>query len=1058
MRFCGACGAPLAELPDGMPSGGDAAQRRHVTVVFCDVVDSTPLAERLDPEDLREVMQGYQDACVRSIERYGGFVAQYAGDGLVAYFGYPRAHEHDAQRAVHAALELLEEIVVLNGRLGAEIGVSLAVRVGVHTGLVVAGQMGAGQARELAMVGDAPYIAARVQAVAAPGSVLVTETTRELIGDRFELQALGARSLKGVSRAIDVHRVLSAAPGKLPVNLSAAKRREPMIDRIAARAHLSDAWQAARAGRGVVVHISGEAGIGKSRLVRALREEIVGQTFDQHVLQCSPHHSTTALHPVIRFLEQSLELDRSLATSELLREIGRPLLRAGLDPAEGVPLLADLLSLANIDAAVPPLRPREARNATLRILEELLIGTPAEEPLLLVVEDLQWADPTTIALLERIAAHLVGRPVACVLTFRVGYEPPWHGEVEVDLGPLAPEDVRALAAAVSPSTLAPHELMRVQSAADGIPLFAEELVKLLAAVPEPGASSPTPERAVPPTLQNLLAERLDRLPELTELIDLAAVLGREFERDLLAELSPLGGARFTAALDQLIAEDVVRPVERSRSRSTLEFKHALLQEAAYERLLRDSRRRLHARVAELLLARRARSEEHELEVIAHHLSSADQPALALTYWRLAGSRALNRAAFQEAAAHFRRALASLDAVRPDADGDDERGALLLHLGAALQAGRGYAADGVELAYTRASRVHQRAGKPGRLLPAIRGLCMFHLLRAEFAPVLELADEMLALGADEQQRGDLADGHLYRGLAHMYMAEPARAREHLEASLAHYERPDAPDEIYEAQGDTGVGALAYLAPVLWGQGHVHEAFSRSEESLRLAEQIDGPMTLAQAWGMRGGLLMLSGNHDDGGEWLERTRIHSEERNIVYWRTVCSLWSEWMHGRAGDPALGAERLREQLDGYRAAGARLGLPQLQILLADLRLAAGDRAGALHALDEGVEHIETTGERYSEPELNWLLARTLMAGETPDPPSASAAYERALSAVAAQGAKLLELRAASYLAVHQREIGESCTALARVASLCEWFPADLQVPELLRARALLRHEPASR
>jgi tetratricopeptide (TPR) repeat protein len=336
--------------------------------------------------------------------------------------------------------------------------------------------------------------------------------------------------------------------------------------------------------------------------------------------------------------------------------------------------------------------------------------------------------------------------------------------------------------------------------------------------------------------------------------------------------------------------------------------------------------------------------------------------------------------------------------------------------------------------------------------------MFHLLRAQFPAVLELADEMLALGASGEHELHLAEGHLYHGLAHMYLADTEQAREHLEQAISHYRRPDAPDDIYEAQGDTGVGALAYLAPVLWSQGHIQQALETSERSLALAMEIDAPMTLAQAWGMRSALLMLGGRHRESAEWLERTRIHSEERNIVYWRNVCASWAAWMRGRSGNPTLGVARLRDQVAAYLQTGARLGLPQLQILIADLELAAGNRAAALDALDAGWTHIETTGERYSEPELNWMRGRVLMAGDAPDPAAATAAYEQALSAAAAQEAKLLELRAACYLAMHQQALGESSTALARLESLSDWFPPDLDVRDLVRARALLASEAATR
>jgi class 3 adenylate cyclase/tetratricopeptide (TPR) repeat protein len=1055
MRFCGACGARLREslAPRGVNGEADQAQRRHMTVMFCDVVDSTSLAEALDPEDFREVLTSFQAACASAIERFNGHVAQWVGDGVLAYFGYPRAHEDDARRAVHAALGILEEIAALNKRVNELFEVSLRVRVGLHSGVVVAGEMGAGQTREpLAIVGETPHIAARLQTLAQPGSVLMTDATLQLVSDHFETEALGASPLKGISRPIAVHRVVRPV-GEVPeLKALGARPFTPLVNRTSALARLTEAWGQARRAEGVIVYIAGEAGIGKSRLVRALREEVGAEAAAEHVLLCSPHHSSTALYPASRFLERLLGLDSTQAPEHQLEAIERSVVGAGLDPREAVALLAQLLSIPVSGEGTRAMMPRDARNATLHILERLLVGDAARHPLLFVVEDLHWADPTTIELLERCVANLSSIPVACVFTFRTEFEPPWtHSAagVEINLGPLESGDVREMAAAASPKTLDADALTQVESAADGVPLFVEEMVKVLAAGPAPDAPARgTPQSAVPATLQGLLAERLDRLPQLGDVIDVAAVLGREFERELLQALSPSGSAEFRSALAQLAAEDVLRPVEGSRSR--LEFKHALLQEAAYERLLRPRRRALHGRVAELLVARPAPAWESDPERIGYHWSCAGQPAKAMAYWELAGKRALKSAAFPEAAEHFRSALEALDAARPRPDADLERGDLLTDIGAALQAGRTPTAD-VDLTYAEARSAYERVGRRERLIPVIRGQWLFHLVRAEYEAALAAGEEMLAMGERGGQPMCLAEGHLYRGLAHMYMGGLDRARAELEEAHRLHVRPELPDHIYEAQGDAGVAALAYVALVLFNQGYVQESNERSEESLELAEEVGGPVTLAQTWGMRAGLLLTRGELVRLGPWLEMVRTHCVERNIGYWRTVSSLWSAWLQGRAGDPKLGIARLQEQLVAYFASGGRLGVPHFYILLADLRAAAGDRQRALGALSAGEEHIEATGERMSESELHLFRGRVLMSGEQPDPSGATAAYERAADVAKAQDAKLLELRAATFLASHQRQIGEAGTALARVESLCRWFGPEAQTPDVVRARALV-------
>jgi len=1038
MRFCGGCGGRLEHRPAAAPSvaAKDTAQRRHMTALFCDLVGSTPLVQRLDAEDFREVLGDYQQACARAIERFDGYTARYVGDGVVAYFGYPRAHEDDAQRAVHAGLGILDELEALNADLRDWLDVSLQVRIGLHTGVVIAGDMGAGETRsQHEIVGEMPHIAARLESIARPGSVVISDVTHDLVKGYFETEPLGEKALKGVSRLVGVHRVLrpTGAVGRLEV--ADARRLTPVVGRDRELERLAEAWRQAAGGRGAVVHVTGEAGIGKSRLVRALVERLGEGVGAVETWQCSAHHQSTSLHPVIRCLERQPGLARTETAEHELN---------ALDQA----------------VAAQSLTPRDARTARLRILESLLVANPARHPLLLVVEDLHWADPTTVELLGRIVKGLPGLPVLCVMTFRREFEPPWTQRqpvVEIELGPLAPEEVRAMATAASDTALDPEVLELVDSAADGIPLFVEEMVKMIEHAG--GSNGEGPARAataVPPTLQGLLTERLDRLPELGDVIDVAAILGREFDLSLLAALDPLGGADLEPALAQLAAQDVLRPGGGARSRC--EFSHALLQEAAYERILRRRRRALHGRVADTLVRSFAEVGEREPEVVAHHWSCAAEPEKAMPFWHAAGTGALERAAYLEAAEHFRRGLEALDGMGVHPGDDLEHVDFLTHLAASLQAGRGYAASGVDDAYAKARTACERAGNDDRLVSVIRGQWMFHLLRGQYGTALELADEMLALG----ERGDhpvrLAEGHLYRGLVHMYLASFDLAREHLDEAYSRYRRPDRSDHIYEAQGDTSVGALAYLALVLWNLGHADESRERSDLSLERAELVGGPVTIAQAWGMRSILHLSRAEPAELGHWADRTRAHSVDHDIGYWRTVSSLLSGWLRGRAGELELGTTRLEESLDAYLASGSRLSLPHFHILLADLRLAAGDRRRALDVLRAGEEYIEETGERFSESELFRFKGRALMAGDSPDPHGATAAYERAVGSAREQNAKLLELRAATRLAAHQRRLGEDCTALDQVVALCDWFAPTSELPDVVRARSLVASEPMAR
>ena len=1055
MKFCGNCGALLEDEPARLARAAarDAAQRRPLTAMFCDVVDSTPLVERLDAEDFRDVLRAYRRACVTAIERFEGYTAEYVGDGVVAFFGYPRAHEDDAHRAVHAALGILDGLVDLNTDLRDEFDVSLAVRIGLHTGVVVAGEAEAGDLRaQPDIVGRTPHIAARLESIASPGTVIISDATRELVDGYFELEPLGERELKGVSRPVGVHRVLrpTGAVGRLEV--TGALRLTPVVGRARELARLKVAWEQVERGRGVVAHVTGEAGIGKSRLARTLIEDLGEQVGAPQTWQCSAHHRSTALYPVTRWLERMLGLERTQSVERRRALVEQAVTDAGLDPDEAVPLLADLLSLGGEDGHART--PLDARIALLRILEALLVGDPERHPLLLLVEDLHWADPTTVELLGRIVRRLRDTPVLCLMTFRPEFEPPWTQRrpvLELALGPLTAAEVRAMATAASDTALDPATLGWVESAADGVPLFVEEMVKMLVNGDGPAGGEAPGRAAVPPTLEGLLTERLDRLSDLGDVIDVAAILGREFDRSLLGAVAPLGHADLEPALVKLAAQDVLRPVGGAPARC--EFGHALLQEAAYGRILRRRRRDLHGHVADTLVRSFADVVEREPELVAHHWSCADEPAGAMPYWRAAGSRALERAAYVEAAEHFRRGLEALDDAG-EADGDErDRADLLTHLAASVQAGRGYAASGVDEAYARARTAWEHVGNEDRLERVIRGQWMFHLLRGQYDEALALADEMLLLGGREHPAA-LSEGHMYRGLVEMYLGNFDLAREHLADAYERYQPPDSADRIYEAQGDASVGSLAYIALVLWNQGHAAESRERSELSIERAELIGGAVTRAQAWGMRSILHLSRAEPADLARWVQKTYAHSVDHRIGYWRTVSALLQGWMQGRAGDLDRGTKRVRESLDEYVATGHRLSLPHFQILLADLHLAGGDPRTALDLLRAGEEHIEETRERFSESELFRFKGRALMAGDAPDPDGATAAFEHAVAAAREQNARLLELRAATRLASHQRRIGEPATALARVAELCDWFPLGPDVPDVVRAREMVDSE----
>jgi class 3 adenylate cyclase/tetratricopeptide (TPR) repeat protein len=1042
MRFCGRCGSPLSDA--GTESAEpDGTQRRHITVLFSDIVGSTVLAEQLDPEDFRDLLSGYHAACTKAVERYGGYLAQFQGDGAIAYFGYPQAHEDDAARAVTTGLEVLDGIADLNARLEPLLRVSLQVRVGIASGIAITGQMGTGQARERhSAVGGVLNVAARVQTVARPGTVVVTAATLSLVGD-VEAVPLGAHELSGISQPLDLYEVHRSEAGRLPPRSPGTGGM--LVNRVEELARLEAGWERARAGRGALMLLAGEAGIGKSRLVEVLREHARSPT--DYVLRCSPHHSGSVLYPVLRLVERLSGLERGQPRDRQLAALER-WTAAAPHSYEGTRLLSRLLSISDPDEEdAEVVLPLEARNMLLRMLERLLV--PADTgPLLLVVEDLHWADPTTIELLDRIVYTAEGRPVGTLFTYRTEFRPPWldrDDAEEIQLGPLSDADVRQLLEAAG-HNLDELGLARLQATAEGVPLFVEEMAKQLEMPAKPESTG-----TVPQTLNGLLAERLDRLPELAGVIDVAAVLGREFEADLAEALLPLDRAGFRSAIARLTAEDVLRGVEGAPTR--LEFRHVLLQEAAYERLVRRRRKVLHGRVAELLSSRGRIAWESEPERVAYHWEAAGELRKAAMYWERAGRRALEQAAFHEAAAHFQRAVETLGEIPGDGD-EALRGELLSDWGAAVQAGSTPAAE-VTAIYARARRALS-GGTAAQLVPVVRGEFLFHNARAQYDTSLLLAREMLELAEAADSVALVGEGQFYAGATHMLRGELTLAAEELEASIRHCDEAGRSSKLHGAVPDPGVSARAYLATVLWNQGHADRAHAVSEESLALAELEGGPVTLALSWGMRCVLLLVTGQHEEFARWLARTDAHCTERNIGYWSTVCKIWTAWARGLQGDAENQVRVLERLIAAYASSGGRVATPHFRALHAEVHLAAGARERALASVAIGQRHIDTSGERLYEPELQWLTGRALIAGAEPDTPAATAAFERAVASARDQEARLLELRAATGLALHQRRIGETVTVLEPMAALCEWFGRDSALPDVIRARMVLGEEAA--
>jgi len=1035
------------------------AERRQLTVLFCDLADSPRLAGQLDPEDLREVVLAYQATCVEVIQRFDGHVAQYLGDGLLVYFGYPQAHEDDAQRAVRAGLGILDAMGTLNTRLERAKGMRLAVRIGIHTGPVVVGTMGSGGRREQLALGETPNLAARLQSLAAPDTVAISDTTHRLVQGYFRCDDLGRPSLRGVETPLRVYRVVAESAAQSRLDAAGATGLTPLVGREHEVGLLRERWGQSRDGLGQVVLLSGEAGIGKSRLVRVLTERVADEGAPWLTLRCSPYHTNSALYPVIEHLQRLLQWHRHETPAARLALLEQTLQTAGLPLTEVVPLLATLLSLP-VPEQYPPLAlsPQRQKQKTHEALIAWLLAETARQAVLAVWEDLHWADPSTLELLELLLDHTPTARLLLVLTARPEFRPAWTPRsymTQLTLTRLPRHQSEEMVLRVTGGKPVPAEVLaQVVAKTDGIPLFVEELVKTILEAglvqEEAGRyvlTGPLPPLAIPATLQDALMARLDRLAVVKEVAQLGAVLGREFAYELLQAVALLGEATLQQALGQLVEAELL--YQRGLPPQAIySFKHALIQDAAYQSLLKSTRQQLHQRIVQVLEARFPETVETQPEWLAHHYTEAGLSAQAIPYWHRAGRRAYEHSAYVEAISYLTRGLEMLQAG-PDTPVRVQQEVLLQStLGAAYTAAKGYAAPEVESTYTRARALCQQLGDTQQLFPVLVGLWNFYFVRGALQTACDLGEQLLALAesANDPVRRLRAHAALGEILFHMGQLLPARA--HLEQGIALY----VPQQrrSYAVQTPT-VACLAYAAWALWHLGHPDQALQRSTEARILAQELSHPLSHAIALHFSATVHQFRREAQATQTWAEAATMLSREQGLPFWDGSATILLGWALAAQGQSEEGIGRLHQGLQTFRATGAEVQQPSWLALLAETRGWAGQSAQGLEAIAEAFAVIDTTGERYYEAELYRLKGELLLQHAVAQQGEAEESFQQALVVARRQQAKSWELRAATSLARLWQRQGKRVEARELLEPVYGWFTEGFDTADLQEAKALL-------
>jgi class 3 adenylate cyclase/predicted ATPase len=1072
--FCDACGASLKEsvtpvLEDPDPTedntadlGGSKAERRHLTVLFCDLVGSSKLSEQLDPEDFRNLLAAYQDTCATVVSHYDGQVARYVGDGLLIYFGYPQAHEDDAPRAVRAALDIVEAVNKLDLEPALPVD-ALAVRIGVATGTVVVGDIGTGARREeMAVVGETPNLAARLQTLANPDEIIIAAQTFELVKGFFDIDDLGSHDLKGISQQQVAYRVRAESGALSRLDVSARLGLTPLVGRREEVAILINRWAQALQGELHLVALSGEAGIGKSRVVRTFRESLGDVVHSQVLYYGSAYHQNSAFYPIVAQLERALRFDNDDSVEVKLEKLRSEVSRLDLEIASTVPPLAVLLSLTTGDQDINTPEPGDLKQRQLIALSSMIDAISTEVPVLMVVEDAHWFDPSSLELLTAISERLIQARLLIVMTHRPEFTFSTGGGThltQLPLSHLGGLESTAIITRVAANKPLPDEVVaEIIAKTDGIPLFVEELTKSLlesGVLRDDGKrfvlDDPLPLLAIPSSLQDSLMARLDRLATTKEIAQLAACIGRIFGLQLLGAVASHDEEALGSALDHLVEVGLIHK-RGMHPDINYKFKHALIRDAAYDSLLKSTRQLNHKRIAQTLEQGFKSLADAQPELVALHYTEAGLVEPAVTWWQRAGERSSKSAANLEAIRHLEcglELLATLDRSEALARIEVD---MLMVLGIAIRATEGSASEYAGQVYTRAQLRCEWLHDKDREFPALWGMWSVAMARGELDQAIKQAEHVLALAEEMGKPGlELEARHTLWGTVSM-TGDLVASRHHAERGIELYRFEQHGDYgfVY-GNHDPGICALYTNAAVLWLQGYSEQARVQVEDAMVLTRRHTQPAFINHGLIHCCKVYVLLGDESRVREIVEQAQILAQETANPEESAYCEIALGWTRAMQGEYADGITHMETTLAARPPGSHQYDNCHYLSMLAEACYLDGQFERGIRHLRQALEEIKVSGELWWEAELHRLEGCALLGCDGENSDKAQDCFQRALDVTQSQDAKMLELRAASDLCRLLRDQDARQEALDLLAPVYEWFTEGFETADLRTAKALL-------